>query len=96
MDSPYHCTTRAENPLSAKSIFIHVSTFDRSTSFRTVHSAVLKDCDPVVLVAMGLWCRHSQEECEAAVKGLHNQELDGGRIKVTLILANAASSGGGY
>ena len=57
---------------------------------------VLKDCDPVVFVAMGLWCRHSQEECEAAVKGLHNQELDGGRIKVTLILANAASSGGGY
>ena len=47
-------------------------------------------------MAMGLWCRHSQEECEAAVKGLHNQELDGGRTKVTLILANAASSGGGY
>lgn len=35
----------------------------------------------------------SQQEAEAAINGLHEQDLDGRRIKVNL--ANARPSGGG-
>ena len=58
-----------------------------------VQSIVMRDRDTGRSRGFGFVTYASSQEAEAAIAGLHEQELDGRRIKVNL--ANARPSGGG-
>ena len=61
--------------------------------FFPAQSIVMRDRDTGRSRGFGFVTYGSSQEAEAAIAGLHEQDLDGRRIKVNL--ANARPSGGG-
>ncbi|CCM00737.1 uncharacterized protein FIBRA_02777 [Fibroporia radiculosa] len=61
-----------------------------------VHSIVMKDRETGRSRGFGFVTFNSVDEANAAINGLHEQDLDGRRLKVNMANARPSGGGGGY